>query len=43
MSDQQIRLVLDITAVLAYARGSDDVGETITQSGRTATHSPQAC
>jgi hypothetical protein len=31
VSDQQIRLVLDVTAVLAYARGSDHVGETITQ------------
>jgi hypothetical protein len=31
VSDQQIRLILDITAVLAYARGSDHVGETITQ------------
>ena len=43
MSDQQIRLVLDITAVLAYTRGSDDVGETITQVRETATHSPPAC
>jgi len=31
VSDQQIRLILDITAVLAYARGSDHVGETIIQ------------
>jgi hypothetical protein len=31
VSDQQIRLVLDISAVLAYAGGFDDVGETITQ------------
>lgn len=31
MSDRELRLVLDTSAVLAYARGSVDVGETITE------------
>lgn len=32
MKDPQVRLILDTSAVLAYARGSIDVGETIAEA-----------